>query len=384
MTLIIFFIVLSVLVLIHELGHFLAARIFGVKAYEFGFGFPPRLLGYVKDRGRWKRVKNGDKTDYKNTIWSINWLPFGGFVRLKGEQEDGIDDADSMAVKPIWQRLIIIAGGVAMNWLLAVVLFFIAFTFGVTAILDELPENAKVTRRATVITQVLPSSPAAEAGIEAGDEVRDIAGSFPTDEKMARDLIGAKGTETFDVKVKRGDEELTLKVTPRLIQEIGKPGLGVGLANVGEVSFPPHEAAWQAVHMTYSMTKAVLWAFGGIFKDLVVKREVTQDLSGPVGIAVMTGQVARQGLMPLIQFAAMLSVNLAVINFLPIPALDGGRVVFLILEKIRRRPVSRKLEIAVHNIAFILLILIIVLVTARDLFRYGGMIVGGVKGLVGM
>lgn len=384
MTLIIFFIVLSVLVLIHELGHFLAARIFGVKAYEFGFGFPPRLLGYVKDRGRWKRVKNGDKTDYKNTIWSINWLPFGGFVRLKGEQEDGLHDADSMVEKPIWQRLIIIAGGVAMNWLLAVVLFFIAFTFGVTAILDELPENAKVTRRATVITQVLPSSPAAEAGIEAGDEVRDIAGSFPTDEKMARDLIGAKGTETFDFKVKRGDEELTLKVTPRLIQEIGKPGLGVGLADVGEVSFAPHEAAWQAVHMTYSMTKAVLWAFGGIFKDLVVKREVTQDLSGPVGIAVMTGQVARQGLMPLIQFAAMLSVNLAVINFLPIPALDGGRVVFLAIEKIRRRPVSRKLEIAVHNIAFILLILIIVLVTARDLFRYGGMIVGGVKGLVGM
>jgi len=132
------------------------------------------------------------------------------------------------------------------------------------------------------------------------------------------------------------------------------------------------------------MTKAVLWAFGGIFKDLVVKRQVTQDLSCPVGSAVMTGQVARQGLMPLLQFAATLSVNLAVINFLPIPALDGGRILFLAIEKVRRRPISRKLEIAIHNVAFILLVLIIVLVTARDLFRYGGLIIGGVKGWVGM
>lgn len=384
MTLIIFLIVLSALVLIHELGHFLAARAFGVKAFEFGIGFPPRVIGFVKDRGRWKRVKNGDRTEYKHTIWSINWLPFGGFVRLKGEQEDGIGDADSMAVKPIWKRLVIIAGGVAMNWALAVVLFFIAFSFGVTALLDQLPASARVSDRATVITQVLPSSPASEAGIEAGDELRAIAGILPSDENNARDLIGAKGTEGFTIKVKRGDQELDLKVTPRLIQEIGKPGLGVGLADVGSVSFAPHQAAWQAVYMTYSLTKAVLWAFGGIFKDLLVKREVTQDISGPVGIAVMTGQVARQGLMPLLQFAATLSVNLAVINFLPIPALDGGRVLFLGIEKIRRRPVSRKLEIAIHNIAFILLILIIVLVTARDLFRYGGMIVGSVKGLVGM
>ncbi len=384
MTLIIFLLVLSVLVLIHELGHFLAAKIFGVKTFEFGFGFPPRALGFVKDRGRWKRVKNGDQTEYKRTIWSINWLPFGGFVRLKGEQEDGIGDADSMAVKPIWQRLIVIAAGVAMNWALAAFLFFIAFSFGVTALLDELPASAKVEGRATVITQVLPSSPASEAGIEAGDEIRAIAGTSPTDEKNARELIGAKGTEPFALKVKRGQQEIDINVSPRVIQEIGKPGLGIGLADVGQVSFAPHQAALQAVYMTYAMTKAVLWAFGGIFKDLLVKQEVTQDISGPVGIAVMTGQVARQGLMPLLQFAATLSVNLAVINFLPIPALDGGRVLFLAIEKIRRRPVSRKLEIAIHNVAFILLILIIVLVTARDLFRYGGMIVGAAKGLVGM
>ena len=384
MTLIIFLIVLSALVLIHELGHFLAAKIFGVKTYEFGFGFPPRALGFVKDRGRWKRVHNGDQTEYKRTIWSINWLPFGGFVRLKGEQEDGIDDADSMVMKPIWQRLVIIAAGVGLNWFLAIVLFFIAFSFGVTAILDELPASARVADRATLITQVLPSSPASEAGIEAGDEIRSIAGTSPSNEKNARDLISAKGTAEFTVQIKRGQIEKEIKVTPRLIPEIGKPGLGVGLADVGTVSFTLPQAAWQAVYMTYSMTKAVLWAFGGIFKDLVVKRQVTQDLSGPVGIAVMTGQVARQGLMPLLQFAATLSVNLAVINFLPIPALDGGRILFLAIEKVRRRPVSRKLEIAIHNVAFILLVLIIVLVTARDLFRYGGLIIGGVKGWVGM
>jgi len=289
-----------------------------------------------------------------------------------------------MVQKPVWQRLIIMVAGVGMNWLLAAALFFIIFAFGVTAILEGLPQSAHVTSRSITITQILPGSPADQAGIQTGDEIVSVADVKPADEQTARDLIAAHGTSTFAMALKRDGQEISATLAPRFIQEINKPGIGVGLADVGRVWFTPPEAAWQALYMTGVLTKAVVWAFGDIFKELVVSRRVAPDLSGPVGIAVMTGQVARQGLMPLLQFAALLSVNLAVINFLPIPALDGGRVLFLAIEKSRRRPISRKLEIGIHNIAFILLILIIVLVTARDLFRYGGLIVGGLKGLIGM
>jgi regulator of sigma E protease len=133
-----------------------------------------------------------------------------------------------------------------------------------------------------------------------------------------------------------------------------------------------------------SLTKAIILAFIDIFRQLFVSRTVPEDVSGPVGIAVIAGRIAKQGFTPFLQFAGMLSVNLAVINFLPIPALDGGRALFLVIEKLRRKPLSRKLEIGIHNVAFLLLILLIILVTVRDLSRYGGVIVDGVKGIAGM
>jgi regulator of sigma E protease len=384
MTLLIFLVVLSVLVLIHEAGHYFAARLFGVKADEFGYGFPPRLIGFVKDGGKWKRVKRTDNGSYKNTIWSLNWLPLGGFVRIKGESEEGINDKDSLHSKPIWQRIIIIAAGVVMNWILAAVLFFIIFLSGAVTVLDGLPENARVEDRHVSIVEVLKDSPAAKAGLVPGDRVIEMDGSAVTGADTVRAGIQAHGTSEISLLVRRGTEEIALKATPEMIAELNRPGLGIALSDMGSVSFGVLDAAWNAIWMTGALTKAITFAFFDLFRDLIVTRQVAQDVSGPVGIAVMTGEVAEQGLIPLMQFAAMLSVNLAVINFLPIPALDGGRVVFLFLEKIRRRPVSRKLEIAIHNIAFLLLITLILLVTLRDIGRYGGTIVGGLKGIVGM
>ncbi|MDQ7814616.1 MAG: M50 family metallopeptidase [Patescibacteria group bacterium] len=384
MTLLIFIIVLSVLVLIHELGHFLAARIFGVKAAEFGLGFPPRAIGMVKEKGRWKKVTSRDQTEYHNTIWSLNWLPFGGFVKLKGEEADGENEKDSLISKPIWQRLIVMAAGVGMNWILAAVLFFIVFTIGVPAALDDVPAGATVTDKAIVITAVLPGSPAEEAGLKLGDQVLKLDDQAIPDEAKLREIIKSQGDRAFKLGVRtfEGEKEYTLQ--PRLIEELGYSGIGVGLADAGTVKLGPWQAMRQSVIVTAFMTKEVVFAFGGLFKDLVVERKVTQDLSGPVGIAIMTGQAARQGIVVLLQFAAILSLNLAVINFLPIPALDGGRAVFLAIEKIRRKPISRKLEVGMHNVVFILLIALIILITARDLFRYGGTIWSGVRGLVGM
>jgi regulator of sigma E protease len=168
------------------------------------------------------------------------------------------------------------------------------------------------------------------------------------------------------------------------IAQLGRAGLGIGLVDIGTVSLSPGQAIKGAVMTTAVYTKQILWTFGGLIKNLVALKPVGQDLSGPVGIAVMTGKVASEGIMPLLQFAAVLSINLAVINILPIPALDGGRVLFLLVEKIRRRAMSRTLEAAIHNIAFLLLISLTLLVTVRDVSRYGHAIVGGLKGLVGL
>lgn len=384
MSLFLFLLVLSVLVLIHEAGHYLAARLFGVKADEFGYGFPPRLIGFVKDGKKWKRVSGQDTKVYKNTIWSINWLPLGGFVKIKGETEQGLNDTDSIHAKPVWQRLAIIAAGVFMNWVLAVVIFTGIYAIGTRLILDQDVAGARVRDRATLITHVLDGSPAQKAGLKEGDELQRIAGHDIATSQEVKPIVQEIGNQDLELVIKRETEVLTVHATPVQLKEIGAWGIGVGMADVGTVSFPLPQAFIAGLKTSWNMMTAIFMAFIDIFRDLITKQSVSQDVSGPVGIAVMTGHVAQQGIVPLLQFAAMLSLNLAVINFLPIPALDGGRAVFLIVEAIRRKPVGRKLEITIHNVAFLILIVLILLITARDLSRYSGVIFGGLKGLVGM
>ncbi|MHB8830913.1 MAG: RIP metalloprotease RseP [Patescibacteria group bacterium] len=382
----IFLLVLSVLVLIHEFGHFVAARIFGVKADEFGYGFPPRLIGIVKDKGKWHKVSGKDEKEYQNTIWSLNWLPLGGFVRIKGEngEEETIKDKDAFHSKPIWQRIIILAAGVTMNWLLAFVLFACIFSIGATAILEGVPSDAKIENREVRITNIMVDSPAAKAGLQPGDRVISIAGVVPETFEKARKAIAAQNDKTFEVQIERDGQKQSLNVSPVYIGEIKKFGIGVGLADVGKVRFRFDRALFYAGETVAGYTRDVIVSFGTLIRDIVFLRHVEQDVAGPIGIAVITGQVAKQGIVPLLQFAAILSINLAVVNFLPIPALDGGRVLFLVIEKIRRKAVARKVEARIHQIAFLSLIILILLVTIRDIGKYGGVIWGGIKGLVGM
>ncbi len=382
----IFLLVLSVLVLIHEFGHFVAARIFGVKADEFGYGFPPRLVGIVKDKGKWRKVSGKDEKEYQNTIWSLNWLPLGGFVRIKGEngEEETIKDKDAFHSKPIWQRIIILAAGVTMNWLLAFVLFASIFSIGATAILEGVPADAKIENREVRITNIMVDSPAAKAGLLPGDRVLSVAGVVPETFEKAREAIAAQNDKAFEVQIERDGQKKSLSVSPIYIEEIKKFGIGVGLADVGRVRFRFDRALFYAGETVAGYTRDVIVSFGTLIRDIVFLRHVEQDVAGPIGIAVITGQVAKQGIVPLLQFAAILSINLAVVNFLPIPALDGGRVLFLVIEKIRRKAVARKVEARIHQIAFLSLIILILLVTIRDIGKYGGVIWGGIKGLVGM
>ncbi len=385
LTLILFLAVLSLLVLVHEFGHFFAARIFGVKAEEFGYGFPPRLIGLVKHNGKWKRVKANDEASYQNTIWSLNWLPLGGFVRIKGEGvEDKMTDSDAFPTKPAWQRVIILAAGVAMNWLLAYVLFFGVLVSGVPTVIEDLPQSATVQDKSVRITNVLPGMPAEKSGIKAGDQVLSINGVTAVDYDQTRNEILKSNENPVQIRIKNQDGEKTLTVQPEMVKELGRYGIGVSLADVGVVKFGFFSAMYQAGVAVVGYTWQTVSAFGGMIRDLVLLRHLEQEVSGPVGIAVLTGQMAKQGIVTLMQFAAILSINLAVINFLPIPALDGGRILFVVIEKIRRKAVTRKLEAHIHQVAFIALIILILLVTIRDLGKYGGSILGGLKHLVGI
>ncbi|HWQ99472.1 MAG TPA: M50 family metallopeptidase [Candidatus Methylomirabilis sp.] len=385
LTLLIFLLVLSVLVLVHEAGHYLAARLFGVKADEFGYGIPPRIIGFVKVGKKWKKVDRKDRKEYENTIWSLNWLPIGGFVRIKGEQGDGEFDADSFHVKPIWQRIVILAAGVGMNWILAAVLLSVGLMIGVPSTLDELPPGATVEKQEVSIIETLKDSPAEKAGVKAGDVIVRIGADDAKSLQEARDLIAAQDLRPFTLLVRRDGQDVAVDVTPVYLEQAKRTGIGVGLVDTGIVRFPPLLAVKNGVILTGTYTKAVVLSFLDLFRDLVKGGGETADqVSGPVGIAVITGRIAKQGIMPLVHFAAILSINLAVVNFLPIPALDGGRALFLVVEGLRRKAIRRTTEALIHNISFLILIALILLVTLRDLGRYGGAIVGGLKGLVGM
>lgn len=368
-TFIIFVVVLSLLVFVHELGHFLTAKKMGMKVDEFGFGFPPRAFG----------IK------IKETVYSINWIPLGGFVKIKGESGEHSDDQDSFASKPAWRRFLVLVAGVTMNIVLAFVLLSAGFMAGLPSVIDEnVPASARVSDVALRIMSVAEDGPAAAAGIGAGDKLISIDGQIFTEPEAARSYIGNNAESGIEVVYESRSDgtEHTKTLEAAHIESVNITGIGVGMAKTGKVAFAPHEALWRGATFTGILTYEVVKAFGGLIKSLVVEQKVTVDLSGPVGIAVLTGEAASLGIVYLLQFTALLSINLAVVNILPFPALDGGRVIFLIIEKIRRKAVSQNVEAIVHNFGFLLLMVLVVLVTYRDFVKFGDQIWGALKGLI--
>lgn len=373
-TLITFLLILSILVFVHELGHFVAARRFGVKAEEFGFGFPPRAIGIYRDTGgKWKKVAgNREVKDASDTIYSLNWLPLGGFVKIKGENGEDEGAKDSFSSRPIWQRTIILSAGVTMNVLLTMLLISVGLMVGMPQSLEGIDGKAQVTDKKIQIVQIMPDSPASQSGLKVGDVIMNINRTeFTTYEELQKyvnDNIGNK----LKYLVKRGQDYKAFELVPTLRPETNKGGVGIAVSETGLVKYPWYLAIWEGIKTTIFLVWAIVIAFYELIKNLIIGQGVSADLSGPVGIAAMSGQVARMGFVYVMQFAALLSVNLAVINFLPFPALDGGRVLFLIIEKIKRKPVKREIEGLIHNIGFALLMLLVLLVTFRDVFKFAG------------
>jgi regulator of sigma E protease len=383
LTIIIFVLVLSVLVFAHEFGHFYTSRRFGVKAEEFGFGFPPRAIGWYKNQsGRWRRILGNESAESlenspeearrpapRATIYSLNWLPIGGFVKIKGENGDGAQDKDSFAAQPIWQRVIILSAGVLMNIILAWFLLSIGYIFGMPQSTDTLGSRAVISGQEVTVVQVMPGSVAAQAGLKEGDAILRINDAVVGTEKSLQDAVAARAGQEIKILLKRGGQEQTVSAVP-LSKDGGRATIGVAIISSGLVSYPFFTAFWEGAKTTTWILKEIFIAFFELFRSVFQGHNVSDQFAGPVGIAGITGQAARLGFTHLLQFMALLSLNLAVLNILPFPALDGGRILFLLIEKIKGRPVRKEVEGLIHNIGFLLLIALVIFITYKDIIKF--------------
>lgn len=454
LTIIAFLVIFSALILIHECGHFFMARRHGIKVEEFGFGLPPRAFG----------KKIGE------VLYSFNWIPFGGFVRMLGEDshdKKARKNKRSFCSKTPWQRTQVVCAGVVMNFLLAWGLFSIGFTVGMEPLIMSMDDFNNEIRRGNVVLQDVESLEGVEQGLdlprvvvtqagsgfEVGDEVLrfeeslllganewplvegdfqvmrggeevevfadalgessvyafidEVAAGSPAElgGLLAGDVVvGVNGqavesAEEMVAMVKGSDEaEVTyeverdgvLKSITMTLDENRRVGVLLGnmryfgesdlefkdayqaveIVEIKDVSYPWYEAPWQSLIEMKRIGGVTLVTIADVFGSVVTKAEVPQEVSGPVGIAQMTGVYVQEGAVPLMRFMALLSLSLAVINLFPFPGLDGGRQLFIIIEVLRGgKPVDAKFEAYVHTFGFFFLIAVILLVTLQDVAR---------------
>ena len=376
--------VLGALIFVHELGHFVAAKRFGIKVLEFGFGFPPRLFGIR----------------YGETLYSINLIPLGGFVRMVGEEDP--EDPRSFARKGVLQRVIVLSAGSFMNLLTPIVIFTVLFA---------IPRDTAIG--SVIINGVAPGSPAAEAGLRPGDIVLAYDGDRINNHlDLIQQVMASLGSET-EITVRRGSivsglggsPELspveTLTVVPRLnppqllvVESVVDPetqvslrdaqrynrelelgdlltqgsiGVMIGTSNVRIVK--QREPIWNALPMALERIWDVLIITKNGFERWIAGGP-DPGLAGPIGIARVTGMVASAGISPIFELTAILSISLGVINILPIPALDGGRLMFVLIEWVRRgKRISPKKEGLVHLVGFALLLVFIAIISYFDIVR---------------
>ncbi|MFC1663219.1 RIP metalloprotease RseP [Patescibacteria group bacterium] len=348
-----FVVVFSIIIFVHELGHFFTAKKFGVNVEEFGFGFPPRIFG----------IKRG------KTIYSINWIPFGGFVRLKGEGGENKDDSDSFASKSVFKRSIILSSGVIMNVILAMVLLIISYNIGVPSTIDE-NTSGNITNRQVQIVEIEKNTPAEQAELKPADIIKSINNQIIISTNDLQTIVRSSEGTALNFEVVRDEDTINKTIIPEKLEDDLNPKIGVSLVATGIIKFPWYQTIWEGTKNTVILIWEIIKGFSTIIKDLVITQKVSVDIAGPVGIAVLTGRVADLGILYILQFIIVLSLTLAVINIVPFPALDGGRLLFVIIEKIRGRPMNQKVEGLIHGIGFYLLIIMLIVVSFRDVQRF--------------
>lgn len=388
LTFVLFVVILTILVFVHEFGHFYMARKMGMRVYEFAIGFPPFAIGFYRDpktgklvwvKGK-KQVKRSaleagggketeEHAEYPNTLYSLNFLPLGGFCKIKGENGEEAKDPDSFGAQKAWKRVVVLVAGVVMNFLLAGVLLGIGFMIGLpTDITGTQEKSAQIVKDPQVIIQqVEHGSPAEKVGLQFGDVVLSLNGETIKNSQNIIEYTKNNAEKDIALVVKRAGEEKTFNLKPEIVKP-GEPArMGVLLADAALVSYPWYVAIYKGFVAAFWGLINIFVGFYVLLKGLILGQGMAFDVSGPVGIASVIGQSAKLGISYLINVSAMISLSLAALNILPFPALDGGRVLFIALEKIFRRPVPLKYEQLAHTIGFVLLLILIIIVTTRDI-----------------
>ncbi|MBT8332364.1 MAG: RIP metalloprotease RseP [Deltaproteobacteria bacterium] len=360
-TLLSFIIVLGVLIFFHEFGHFLIARLFGVGVEKFSLGFGPRLLG-----------KKIGRTDYR-----ISAIPLGGYVKMVGEEPDAEvspqDQSVSFTHKHVLKRMCIVAAGPIFNILLAVIIFFGIFWVSGAMILKP------------SVGEVREGSPALAAGLKAGDLISAIDGVTVSNWEKMTELIGASNGKTLEIAVRRADADKVFRVTPELVAAKNLFGEDIqryiiGISASGDVytrELNLFQALTESLKQTYTIVELMV---------IIIGKLITGDISadtigGPIMIAKMAGDQAKAGISNLIFFIALISVNLAIINLVPIPILDGGHLLFFLIELIKGRPVNLKVREVAQQIGLFIILLLVILVFYNDIFRYKDNILRFLKGI---
>jgi regulator of sigma E protease len=351
--------ILVFLIVVHELGHFFAAKLFKVRVEEFGVGYPPRAFSF----GTWG-----------GTEYTLNWIPFGGFVRLFGEHGE-TNQKGSFAGAPKYAQAIILIAGVTMNALAAWLLFAGALHSGIPRVI---PEGKAITEHVQLFANtVVDGSPAAAAGIRSGDEIiriydaeRDIEGELKPGKIV--EFVGARGGKQIEVTYKRAEETNTVTVTPAhavVEASANRPAIGLGLVLVTDEKLPWFKALKDAGPSTYMALQDTVNGLWTLIRDAAAGEPNLQNIVGPVGLVDFVGNASRHGVGHVLALAAFISINLSVINLIPIPALDGGRLFLLGIETIIRRP-PHKLAVQIMNfIGVALIVFLMVSVTYNDIVR---------------
>ncbi|MBT4153588.1 MAG: RIP metalloprotease RseP [Candidatus Magasanikbacteria bacterium] len=385
-TVLLFILILGLLVFVHEFGHFIAARLSGMKVHEFALGFPPLAIGVYKDpvtkklvwvsprKAKRNAIEAGVSAageEYPATLYSLNLLPLGGFCRIKGENGEEAAQKDSFGHKSTWKKSIVLVAGVTMNFVLAAVLLGIGFSVGLpTDVTNGIPEDATVVSPpVTMVQQVLTDSPAEKAGIKGADSIIAVSGQHVINASHAQALIEKSEGDMVSVTLQRSGEEVTVDVVPEVLTEGKGYKLGVALADGAVLKYPWYLALVKGMQAAWSSLLAIFISLYILVKGLILGQGAAFEVSGPVGIASIIGESVKLGVVYLINVTAMISLSLAALNILPIPALDGGRLVFVWIEGITGKKVPMKYEQKAHTVGFVLLLILIVVVTFRDIAK---------------
>ncbi len=382
MSILIFIIILLVLVLVHEFGHFFTAKRFGIRVDEFGFGFPPKLFSFKKGE----------------TEYSFNLLPLGGFVKIFGES---IDEADMLEVgfldkketpekielakrslinKPKWQQALVLFAGIFSNFLLAWLLFSFGFMSGFPTSVGSEIAGSKLQDVNLVVISVLANSPAEKAGLKIGDKIKSIKNSsnYKSDinpEILKSFIVSSKGKE-IELTYVRGDDTKSaggevsfVKIIPVKNNASDNYSIGISMDQIGIAKLPFLTALGEGMRLTLLVTKDTAVGLYGLVSEALRGRGSIASIAGPVGMVGIVGDAYQFGFVYLLSFAALISINLAIINLLPFPALDGGRLFFLLIEKIKGSRINPKVANTMNMVGFYLLIFLMLFITYHDVIK---------------